>query len=130
MRAAMHLFRRPGLWLGLWLVAVGMVIALSLLPPPPMPELPSGSDKVEHFLAYFALSAGAVQLFRTPRAWLACALGLVALGVGLEIAQGALTATRMQDPFDALANALGVLVGLSTALTPWRQLLLRLESRV
>jgi hypothetical protein len=35
----------------------------------------------------------------------------------------------MQDPWDALANTLGVLAGAATALTPWRDLLLRLDRR-
>ena len=39
--------------------------------------------------------------------------------------QGAATTYRMADPADALANALGVALGLSTALSPWRDALLR-----
>ena len=125
----MHPFRRPWLWLGLWLAAVLAVIALSLVAAPKLPEVPTGGDKVEHFLAYFLLAAGAVQLFRIPRYWLWCTAGLVAMGIGLEFAQGAFTVDRMADPMDALANTLGALGGLAIALTPLRDLLLRWETR-
>ena len=90
-------FRRPWLWLGLWWLAVLAVVVASLSPPPPV-ELPRHGDKVEHLLAYALLAAGAVQVFRRGAPlWLA-GLGLVLLGIGLELAQGAFTATRMADP--------------------------------
>ena len=118
--------RHPRFWLGVWLAAVLTVIVVCLIPPPPL-ALPQGSDKVEHFLAYFLLGGSAVQVFQRGRALLWVAAGLVLMGVGIEIAQGALTETRMADPADALANTIGVVVGLATALTPWRDLLLRLR---
>lgn len=118
--------RHPRFWLGVWLAAVLTVIVVCLIPPPPL-ALPQGSDKVEHFLAYFLLGSSAVQLFQRGRALLWIAVGLVLMGVGIEFAQGALTETRMADPADALANTVGVVVGLATALTPWRDLLLRLR---
>ncbi|MET0130494.1 MAG: VanZ family protein [Stenotrophomonas chelatiphaga] len=118
--------RHPRLWLGVWLAAVLTVIVVCLIPPPPL-ALPQGSDKVEHFLAYFLLGGSAVQLFQRGRALVWIAVGLVLMGVGIEFAQGALTETRMADPADALANTVGVVVGLATALTPWRDLLLRLR---
>lgn len=119
-------FRRPRLWTGLWCAAILAVAALSLSPPPPTPPV-DGGDKLGHFVAYGALAAGAVQLFAGARALSAAGVGLVLLGIGLECAQGALTAQRMADPADALANALGVAAGLATRLTPWRDLLLRRE---
>lgn len=119
--------RRPWLWLGLWWAAVALVIVVCLIPPPPLPQLPENSDKVEHFLAYFALAAAAVQLWASRRALLWCGLGLVAMGIGIEWAQSALTETRMADPLDAMANTVGVLAGLATVLTPWRDVLLQLQ---
>jgi hypothetical protein len=122
-------FRHPGGWLALWWLAILAVIALSLMPQPQL-QLPRDSDKVEHVLAYFALAAGAVQLFARRRALPVVALGLLWLGVGLEWAQGAWTADRSDDPFDALADAVGVGLGMATAFTPWRHLLLTLERRL
>lgn len=117
-------FHRPWLWLGLWWLAVLVVIVFSLTPPPPI-ELPRNGDKVEHLLAYAVLAAAAVQVFRRGRPLWIAGIGLVMMGIALEFAQGALTTTRMADPFDALANALGVALGLSTAFMPWRDALLR-----
>ena len=104
--------RRPSLWLGLWLLAVAIVCVASLTPPPI--ELPRHGDKVEHLLAYALLAAAAVQVFRPGRFLLGVGVVLVLMGIGLEFAQGALTATRMADPVDALANSAGVLLGLAT----------------
>lgn len=120
--------RRQKFWLLLWCTAVLAVIVVCLIPPPPL-ALPQNSDKVEHFLAYFLLAGSAVQLFATRRALCMVALGLVVMGVGIEWLQGALTETRMADPMDALANSVGVLVGMLTVFTPLRDLLLRLQSR-
>lgn len=128
MSTALKPFRRPRLWLGLWAAAVLVVVVLSLTPPPPM-ALPQHGDKVEHLLAYAALMAGAVQLLAGRGRLLACALALAALGVGLELAQGAFTANRMADPADALANAGGVALGLASAWLPWRDALLRFDRR-
>ena len=119
-------FQRPRLWLGLWSAAVLLVVVFSLTPPPPM-TLPRHGDKVEHVLAYAILAGGAVQLFAGRARLLAVALGLVVMGVALELAQGALTTNRMADPWDALANASGVALGLASAVLPWRDRLLRLE---
>lgn len=126
----MRPLRRPGLWLGLWLAAVGFVIVASLVPPPPMPVPVAESDKLAHVLAYFVLMAGAVQLFAARGRLLLVALGLALMGLGLEWAQGALTATRMFDWHDAMANALGVLLGGLLAFTPAATWLQRLERRL
>jgi len=77
------------------------------------------------FLAYFILAGSAVQLFRRGRPLLWVGAGLVLMGVGIEFAQGALTSNRMADPMDAVANTVGVLAGMATALTPLRDMLLR-----
>ncbi len=122
-------FRRPVLWSALWCVAVSLVVVLSLIPMPDLGQLPSGTDKVEHFLTYAALAAGAVQLYPRWRSLLSVGVALVLMGIGLEYAQGALTEYRMMDRMDALANTLGVIAGLGTKLTPWRDLLLKLDNR-
>ncbi len=128
--SALRPFVHPAPWLGLWICAIVAVIWVCLGPPPEIPELPRNSDKAEHFLAYFLLSLGAVQLFATRRALVVAALGLVLLGVGIEIAQGLFTVDRTPDPFDALANTLGVLGGMAMLATPLRMLALRLDRRL
>ena len=126
LRSSLKRFRRPGLWSGLWCAAIAAVVVLSLTPPPPMPPV-QGGDKIGHFLAYGALAAGAVQLYARWPSLLGAGLELVLMGIGLEWAQDAFTRTRQMERADALANTLGVIAGLATRLTPWRDLLLRLE---
>ncbi|MGI8561038.1 MAG: VanZ family protein [Luteimonas sp.] len=104
-----------------------MVVA-SLLPAADLPDAPGG-DKLHHFLTYFALATAAVQLYARWPSLLGAGLGLVLMGIGLEHAQGVLTETRMADYWDALANTLGVVAGLATRLTPWRDALLRFDTR-
>lgn len=123
-------FRWPYRWLALWGLMLAAVIATSLLPARDLPPTPfSGFDKVEHFLAYAALSAYAVMLLPRVRIQALVAAGLIALGIGLEFAQSALTDSRQADSADALANALGALAGLLMASTPLATGLLRLEAR-
>lgn len=120
--------RWPRFWLCMWLLAVLAMILVCLVRLDGLPPLPDNSDKVEHLLGYFVLGGAAVQLFtRASLPWVA--MGLVLLGIGIEIAQGQ-TAYRSADPYDALFNAMGVVLGMATALTPWRDLLLRIEKRL
>lgn len=123
---ALKPFARPWLWSGLWSLAIAGAVVASLLPAPELPH-PPGGDKLHHFLAYAALAASAVQLYARWPSLLGAGVGLVLLGIGIEYAQGALTDTRMADPRDALANTLGVIAGLATRLTPWRDALLRFD---
>ena len=109
---AMQPLRRPRLWLGLWLGMIAGVVVVSLIPPPPLPAVAfNGIDKVEHVLGYFALSAMGSALFVRMRTRARIAAGLVALGIGLEIAQGQFTAMRQPELLDAAANTVGVLLG-------------------
>lgn len=123
--------RRPRLWLGVWVAMVVAVIVLSLVPPPDVTlELPRHADKVEHLVAYAALAFFALQVFASRVALVWVGVGLIALGVGLEVAQGTLfAAVRMMDWRDAVANSIGVLLGFAPARTRWATLLLRWERR-
>lgn len=112
-------------WLALWWLAIVVIVVVCLMPPPPLPPLPQNSDKIEHLLGYFALAAAAVQIYRRGGALWLVGAGLVAMGVAIEALQGALTTTRQPDAYDAVANTVGVVLGLATAFSPWRDLLLR-----
>src|SRR3546814_14358103 len=68
-----------------------------LVPAPELPTVPRGFDKVEHFLAFFLLAASAVQLYATRRALWCAALGLLALGIAIELAQFAFTSSRSME---------------------------------
>ena len=128
-RSSLKPFRRPWLWAGLWSVAVGIVVAGSLIPMHDMPQVPPGGDKIEHLVAYALLAAGAVQLYARRLSLLSACLALALLGIALEIAQARMGLGRAMDPRDALANAIGVLIGLATLFTPWRDALLRFDTR-
>ena len=124
-------FRRPWLWLAIGAIGVLAVIGVSLLPVRDLPPAPfSGFDKVGHGLTYAALSAYGGMLFARMRAQVRTAAALVALGIGLEYAQALLTDSRMGDLYDAVANTLGVLIGLGSALTPLSALLQRIDARL
>jgi VanZ family protein len=126
---ALKSLRHARWWLGLWVLAIASVIVASLVPASVLPQVPDGGDKAEHFLAYFLLAAAAVQLFATRAMLLGSGVGLILLGIALEIAQGVFTSTRQMDPHDALANTLGVIGGMTTALTPMCDWLLHLQRR-
>jgi len=131
MTKALREFRRPGLWLGLWVLMIMVVIAGSLMPAGELPPVPfDGFDKLQHFFGYAVLSAYAAMLFARLRSQALAAAGLFALGIGLEVAQGLLTASRQADIADAIANALGVLAGLTISATPLARLLQRLDARL
>ena len=120
-------FRRPGLWAGLWISAVALVVAGSLLPPGDLPGAPLANDKLMHFLGYFMLMAGAVQLHARRLSWVAMAVLLCLLGVGLEWLQAWMHVGRTAERADALANTLGVIAGFGTGFTPLRDLLLEFD---
>lgn len=122
-------FQYPRLWMGLWMLAIAIVVAGSLLPGKNLPAVPL-NDKMEHFLAYAVLSASAVQLFARRLSWAVVAVLLVLMGIGLEFLQAKMALGRMLERADALANTIGVLLGLATAFTPLRDFLLWLDRRL
>lgn len=121
-------FRRPRLWLVLWGLLLASVIVGSVLPADdlPAPQF-AGFDKLEHAFGYGVLSAYAVMLFarRRTQAW--AAVGLVVLGIAIEIAQARWTSSRSGDPGDVLADLVGVLAGLAIASTAWARGLQRID---
>ena len=125
---ALKPLRHARRWLASWWLAIGLVVVVELLPAIFLPEVPAGGDKAEHLLGYGLLAFAAVQLFERRVLW-RVGLGLAALGMALEIAQGTLTTTRSFDLGDELANTVGVLVGLAGAFTPLRDLLPRAAGR-
>ena len=103
------------LWLG-GLVLVAAVVVVCLLPSRNLPST-GISDKLEHALAFAALALWFGGL-AARRDHLFVLLALVALGGGIEIAQGLMGLGRMADVRDLLADLLGAVAGLLLALTP------------
>lgn len=74
-----------------------------------------GFDKVQHFSTYMFLAAWFTGLVSRPR-WWRIVLGLLALGVAMEIGQYVMQSGRLGDPFDMAANAAGIAAGVTLAL--------------
>ena len=105
--------RHPRLWAVAGWAIVAATIWLSLMPSPPDPGFDQG-DKLGHVLTYGALMFWFCQLYASRRAQIGCAIGFIALGVGLEFAQGAI-GYRSYDEADMLANTIGVIAGWAVA---------------
>jgi VanZ family protein len=106
--------RHRPLWVAMSAVLVASVAYFSLASVS-SPPLPANFDKLEHFTVYCGLAVWFTGLYPRSRYWKVVA-GLVALGLGLEVAQGAMQLGRTADAFDMVANAAGVGVGLVLAL--------------
>lgn len=106
--------RHPWVWLGLGWTFIVCAVVVSLVPGQKLP--PTGvSDKVEHSIAYALLTLWFAGVY--PRtSYLRVGLGMLGLGVAIEIAQGLMPFGRHTDLRDVIANSLGIAVGLGVAL--------------
>jgi VanZ family protein len=90
------------------------IVWLSLTPAPPDIDIAHG-DKLGHLAAYGLLMFWFSQLYIRRATRIAYAAGFIAMGIGLEFAQGQL-GYRTYEVFDMYANALGVFLGWAAAL--------------
>lgn len=125
----MRPFSKPKLWLGIWIFGWLLCIVLSMITPPDLSLEVDNGDKIGHFFAYGLLSAWAVMIFQKKRNWWLSAIALIVLGIALEFAQGYFTTTRMMDWHDALADTIGVGLGLCVGLASWQDFLSRVDAR-
>ncbi len=101
-------------WLPLPLARLALALALiaimvlALMPGPTVP-VTTAWDKLDHVLAFFTLAMLAEQAFPGWPFWRGLALGLVAFGVGIEIAQG-FTPDREASALDVLADGIGIAI--------------------
>ena len=100
-----HRFHRGVGW-----CLVAVVVVLSLIPTPTVPPVTGTfDDKIAHCLVYATIMGWFAVI--TPRpSWWRLAGAVIALGVALELCQGALP-YRTASFADVLANTLGVLLG-------------------
>ncbi len=96
-------------WLAMGWLLVALVIWVSLTPKPPQPPDIPYADKIGHLVAYGILMGWFGQLYVTAKQRMKWVVGLIAMGVALEIAQG-ISGARWFEWADALANSLGVVV--------------------
>ncbi len=98
---------RIGFWVG-----AACVTVFSLIPAVELPAF-GWSDKVQHLVAYAVLAVlGGIGWAASAVARRRMALGLVALGVVIEIAQGFVPG-RLPELLDGIANVAGVAAGVS-----------------
>ena len=116
-------------WLPLGWFAVCVLIYQSLNPSPPeLPEIPF-ADKMAHLLIYAWIMLWFGFIYRPGKEYLILGLGLILLGVTLEILQGA-SGYRSMEVLDAGFNALGVFSGWLLARTRLSSTLLWVESLI
>jgi VanZ family protein len=100
-------------WTVIGWIGVAIVVYYSLKPHPPELGIEQG-DKIQHFAAYGGMMLWWVQLAATRVGRVRTAAWLIALGIGLEIAQS-FTGYREASILDACANTAGVLAGWALA---------------
>ncbi len=98
----------------LWVVSIGLVVVLSLIPDA-APGGPPGIDKLWHSLAYLALGFGSA-FGRTGPSRYRPVWAMIALGWAIEGVQALLT-WRSAEWGDGLVNTLAALAGGALALT-------------
>lgn len=106
------LFPPAPLRIGLFALACGVIAWLSLSPAETLPTV-NLWDKAEHALAYLALGLIGAWAFPNRLGWLA--VGLIAFGVLIEVGQATMGLGRQGDLLDAIANSLGVAIGIGLA---------------
>lgn len=119
------------LWQIIGAALVALVVGLTLSPalPVDLTGVIDWGDKAGHAAAYLVLMGWYAQLYHRPVPRLGIAGALVALGFGLELAQGQI-AGRSFELADAAANGAGVLLAWSLARGRLANLLAGLEARL
>jgi len=92
-------------------VAVNLVVVLAPAPPD-APSVVPGADKIVHALIFAAVAWTGTRIGLPWRALLAVLLGWA---VGSELIQHVALPTRSGDPWDVLADGVGMLVGRLTS---------------
>lgn len=108
MRATLAFIPRP-LRVAVFVLAVGVILYLSLAPSEDVPGAELVWDKAAHAIAYTILVIVGL-LFSTHRRWVV-ALTVWGVGIGIEFVQAVMPFGRQGDWRDALANSLGIAVG-------------------
>lgn len=109
MRTFFAFIPRP-LRIAVFAAAVAVILYLTLAP---SEDVPGGEvlwDKAAHGIAFGGLAVIGL-LMSTHRRWLVV-LAVLGLGIGIEFAQALMPFGRDGDWHDALADSIGVLVGL------------------
>jgi len=110
MRPTFSFIPRP-LRLGVFLLAVGVILYLTLAPSEDVPGEGFIWDKAAHAIAFGTLVLIGL-LFSTRRRW-KVVVAVWGLAIGIEFAQALMPFGRQGDWRDALADSVGVVLGLT-----------------
>lgn len=105
--------RHPRSWLVIGWVLILLSFYFSLMPAASLPDV-GVSDKMEHAAAYAILAVWFAGLYPRSR-YIVIGGALFAMGVVIEIAQGAMHVGRQADVKDVIANTIGIIAGLLLA---------------
>jgi len=114
------------LWYGCGIALLLIVAVASLVP---VSGGGDGSDKLAHFLIYMVLSIWFSLIITRPVLLWQVFFGLIGYGFFMELLQR-LTDYRSFEFADALANSVGVAIGLLFHFSPLRRLLIQIDSRL
>lgn len=106
-------------WVLLGVTLLALTIYFSLLAPQRLGISLTGLDKAAHFAAFFLLTIWFVGLVER-RAYFRVGLVLLAIGVGIEVAQGIMRLGRQAEWWDLWADAAGIGLGILISLTSRR----------
>jgi VanZ family protein len=105
--------RHPRLWLVIGWVLIALAVFVCLLPAASVPNT-GVNDKFEHSSVYAFLALWFAGIYPRSR-YVVIGLGLFAMGVAIEWAQGAMHMGRQSDYRDVIANSVGIAAGLVLA---------------
>ena len=111
-------WRLPRLWYGCGMALLLVVAVISLVPV----SGGGGNDKLAHVLIYLFLSGWFSLIAVRPALLWRVFFGLIAYGLLMELLQG-VTDYRSLEFADAVANSIGVAIGLLFHFSPFRRLL-------
>ncbi len=109
-------------WTRIGYALLVVVAVLSLIPGPDI----GGGDKWLHFFTYALLSCWFSLTARNLKSLWLVFFGLIFFGFLMEFLQG-MTSYRMQDLQDAMANSLGVMIGIACRFSPLRAMMVRVD---
>ncbi len=109
-------------WLSIGYALLSITAVLSLIPGPDI----GSSDKLIHFVTYALLSGWFSLIVKYSRTLWTVLFGLIAFGFLMEYLQGFIS-YRRQDIDDAIANSVGVMVGIAIHYSPLRGMVIKFD---
>jgi VanZ family protein len=114
-------------WVALGAAIMTWTLWMALRPDPGITLAVPEGDKLLHAFTFTCLMGWWGNVYASRRARLVAAVGCLAFGIFIEFAQW-LNPPRDADPFDVLADAVGIGLALLLLRTPLARVLVRVEA--